>query len=84
MTSSRTSASHQIFCPIKCSLESESAAPLCYKYHLAKVTVDTSQSNMGRRCVFGCSNARVLLHLPTVCWLRMNLPEYIHPSTIPM
>jgi len=35
-----SSASHHIFCPIKCSLESKESCSLCYKYHQAKATID--------------------------------------------
>jgi len=32
-----------IFCPIKCSLKHNALPTVCYKYHLAKATVDTEQ-----------------------------------------
>ncbi|XP_065097580.1 uncharacterized protein [Paramisgurnus dabryanus] len=33
---------------------------------------------MGRRCVFGCSNARTLFAFPTVNWLRRKWLEFVH------
>ncbi|XP_056591125.1 uncharacterized protein LOC130410458 isoform X2 [Triplophysa dalaica] len=33
---------------------------------------------MGRRCVFGCSNARTLFCFPTVNWLRRKWLEFVH------
>ena len=36
MTSLCTSASHQIFCPIKCSLESKASHPLHYRDNIAQ------------------------------------------------
>ncbi|XP_051531917.1 uncharacterized protein LOC127427963 isoform X1 [Myxocyprinus asiaticus] len=33
---------------------------------------------MGRRCVFGCSDARTLFSFPTVSWLRSKWLEFVH------
>jgi len=56
-----TSAFHYIFRPIKWSPESKASHHLCYKWPKRAIW-----SNIGWRCVFGCSNAQVLFWFPTV------------------
>jgi len=80
--SPQTSASHHIFCPIKCSLESKVPLPMIYTTWPKRLLTRHVAIWVGDIYVFGCSNAQVLFHFPTVRWLRMKWLKCIHSSTI--
>lgn len=77
MTSFCTSASHQVFCPIKCSLESEVSHPSVRKITLKLMLLSErkhiSKNRMDHKCVFDCLTMGILFSFPTKSWVRVNL-----------